>query len=169
MPYRFWPCAPRGKTVLAKLETPAIAGDMQGFTSAMREWDAVRSVSWAKLSMLELSLQCYDGVADAKAVVLHRVLTAAAEAGQVDIAKSLLEQHGCVVCPAAVRAAFKREQWGILELFLEKGWDINGAVLGNNTHPILKYVVWLSSITMSRRAISSISSRVCHLHSTSLY
>lgn len=138
---QFWTCAPSGATVFAELKALATAGDMDSFTSAMRKWDAVRSVQWAKLSMLELSLQCHDDVPDAKAVVLHRVLTVAAEAGQVDIAKCLIEQHGCVVCPAAVRTAFKCEQWGILDLFLEKGWDINSAVLGNNTHPILKYVV----------------------------
>ena len=151
---QFWTCAPRGATVLAELKALAAAGDMDGFKSAIRKWDAVRSVKWAKLSMLELNLQCHDDVPDAKAVVLHKVLTVAAEAGQVDIAKCLIEQHGCVVYPAAVRAAFKCEQWGILDLFLEKGWDINSAVLGNNTHPILKYVALLTSITISSIAIS---------------
>ena len=130
--------APRGATVLRELKILAATGDIEGFTVAMRKWDAVRSVGWAKLSMLELSLQCHDDVPNAKAVVLHRVLETAAEAGQDEIATCLMEQHGCVVSPAAVRAAFKCEQWHILELFLEKGWDINSAVLGNNTYPILK-------------------------------
>jgi len=149
----FWDCA-RGAIVLKELKALAAAGDMEGFTSAMRKWDAVRSVKCAKLSMLELSLQCHDCLPDAKAVVLHRVLTTAAEAGQVDIVKCLIEQHGCIVCPAAVRAAFKCEQWAILELFLEKGWDINSPVLGNNTYSILKYVTSLTIIILSSIAIS---------------
>jgi len=140
---------------LAELKALAAAGDIDGFISAMRKWDTVRNVKWAKLSMLELSLECHDDVPDTKAVVLHRVLTAAAEAGQVEIVKCLMEQHGCVVCVAAIRAALKHEQWSILELFIEKGWDINSAVLGNNTYPILKYVTSLASIVISSIAIST--------------
>lgn len=131
---------PNGAIVLEDLKALAAAGDVDDFTYSMRKWDAVNSMKWATLDMIELTLQCRDDVPNVKAVVLHRVLTSAAEAGQVDIAKYLMEHYGCVVYPAAVRAALEREHWGVLELFLEKGWDINSAVEGNNTFPILKYV-----------------------------
>jgi hypothetical protein len=138
---RLWPHTSKGARVFADLYALAVAGDMEGLTATLQKWDAVQSVRCANLSMLELSLQSHDDVPDAKAVVLHRVLTAAAEAGQVDIARCLIEQYHCVVCVAAIRAAFKHERWAVLELFLEKDWDINSAVLGNNTYPILKLVI----------------------------
>jgi hypothetical protein len=143
---RFWTHAPNGATVLEDLQALAAAGNVDNFKYAMRKWDAVRSMEWATVDIHETcTLEARDDVPDVKAVVLHRVLTAAAEAGQVDIAKYLMEQRGCVVYPTAVRAALKHNQWGVLELFLKKGWNINEAVGGNNTFPILKCV---PSLTM---------------------
>jgi hypothetical protein len=117
----FWTHAPNGAAVLEDLKAVAAAGNVNDFKHAMRKWDAVSSMEWATIDMLEVILESRDDVRDVKVVVLHRELTASAEAGQIDIAKYLIEERGCVVYPTAVRAALEREQWGVLELFLKKG------------------------------------------------
>ena len=138
---RFWTRLPDGASVLEDLKALAITGDLEKFTSCMQKWDTVKNTKWAELDTLEFfSLVCRDDVPNVKAVVLHRVLTAAAGAGKVNIVEYLMEQRGCVVYPAAVRAALGRERWAVLELFLKDGWDINSAVEGNNSFPILKCV-----------------------------
>ncbi|KAK8000545.1 hypothetical protein PG990_013145 [Apiospora arundinis] len=136
--------APNGARVLEQLKSLAVAGDLEQFESAMREWDAVKpnKMDWAKSDdMVEFALECRDDVPDFKAVVLHRIFSAAAGAGQVEIAKYLIEQRGCVVYPTAIRDALEHQRWAVLELFLEKGWDINSPVEDNNTFPILKEVL----------------------------
>ncbi|KAK8104738.1 uncharacterized protein PG998_011771 [Apiospora kogelbergensis] len=135
---------PNGARVLEQLKAHAVAGDLEQFKSSLRQWDAVNpnKMSWAESDdMVEFALGCHDDVPDFKAVVLHRVLAAAAGAGQVDITKHLMEQRGCIAYPTALRDAFEHKQWAVLELFLEKGWDINSAVEDNNTFPILKEVL----------------------------
>lgn len=136
---RFWSHAPDGAAVLEDLKRLAAAGNIDNFKHGMRQWDAVRNMDWATVEMLEVfTLETRDDVPDTKGVVLHRVLSAAAEAGHVEIARYLMEHRGCVIYLTAVRAALKNNRWSVSELFLEKGWDINEAVNGNNTFPILK-------------------------------
>jgi hypothetical protein len=144
----------KGAFVLVELKALTKAGDVEGFALAMRKWEAVRSVRWAKLSWSEYILWGEDDVPNKKAVILHRVLITAAETGQVDIAKILIRQYGCIVCTDAVTAAFKREQWEILELFLQSGWDINDSVQpGTNMYPTLRYVTIFSIVIVSSAVI----------------
>lgn len=132
-------CRPNGEAVLADLKTQAAAGDEAVFKSSMKKWDAISSnMKWAKINDEDFfSRQCHDDIPNDKAVVLHRVLTVAAKAGQVNIARYLIEQRGCIIYYPALKAALMHEEWSVLELFLAKGWDINRSIAGNNTQTIL--------------------------------
>jgi hypothetical protein len=142
-------CRPNGAAVLEDLKTKAAAGDIAGFVSSMQKWDATCSnMKWAKINNHDdfYSFEHYEPP-NSKALVLHRVLTAAAEAGQVNIVKYLIEQRGCSPHHRSLMTAFMNEQWSVLELFLANGWDINRSTGGNNTYPILAYVEQILSTT----------------------
>ncbi|EHK99739.1 Ankyrin repeat-containing protein [Glarea lozoyensis ATCC 20868] len=131
----------RGTFLLVELKALTKAGDVEGFSSAMRKWEAVRSPGWPRVSLEEFVLWEGDVIPGKKVMLLHRVLITAAESGQVDIAEILIKRYGCITCTPAVFAAFKREQWGILKLFIKHGWNINSAVGGSNMYPVLKFVI----------------------------
>ena len=77
------------------------------------------------------------------------MLIAAAEAGQVDIVRYLIDKNGCVIYIEAIRATFELNRWGVLKLVLKKGWDINSSVGGNDTYTILRYVISLIVLYLS--------------------
>ena len=150
MPTRFRTYASKGLRVLEDLKVLAAAGDMDKFINAMRIWDAVKTIRFVNIDIYEqFELQCHHDIRNIKTALLHWVLIAAAEAGQVDIVRYLIDKNGCVIYIEAIRATFELNRWGVLELVLKKGWDINSSVGGNDTYTILRYVISLIVLYLS--------------------
>jgi hypothetical protein len=79
--------------------------------------------------MAERLLQCRDQIPD-KTLALQRVLNAAANEGHTEVVTYLLDQKRCIVTRMAVRWASTRKQWDVMQLFLDRGWNINSPVEG---------------------------------------
>jgi hypothetical protein len=75
-----------------------------------------------------------------KTLALQRVLNAAAKEGHTEVVAYLLDQKRCIVTQMAVRWALTRKQWDVMQLFLDRGWNINSPVEGGNTCSVLRYV-----------------------------
>lgn len=125
--------------ILDELKTCAASGDRPSLENALQKWDSIADMSCFIPNFAERMIQCREPMS-VKTLALHRVLNAAAKEGQAEVVVFLLDQRGCVITKIAVRLALVYKRWDVMQLFLERGWNINSPVEGGNTCSILRYV-----------------------------
>lgn len=132
---------------LQKLKDSAATGDFASFKREFQQWEQI-----ADLSSYEPTISERIGAlryhTSSKTLPLQRVLGVAAKEGHVEIVGFLLDQ-GCNITAPAVRWAMSRKRWSVLELYLERGWDINTAMEGGNTLPVLKQVYHVTARSLN--------------------
>lgn len=129
--------------VLDELITCAASGDRPSLENALQKWDSIADMSWFLPSIAEHFIQCRDRIS-VKTLALQRVLNAAAKEGHTEVVTFLLDQKGCIVTRIAARCALVYKQWDVMQLFLDRGWNINSPVEGGNTCSILRYIMYLT-------------------------
>jgi hypothetical protein len=139
MPHKILPESATAEEVFHELKASAASGDLLRLDDALQKWDSVDDLSWFIPNMSESLLQCEHPISD-KALALQRVLNVAAEQGHTEIVAFLLDQKGCIVTRMAIKPALVRKQWDVMQLFLNRGWNINSPVEGGNTCSVLKYI-----------------------------
>ncbi|KAI1137841.1 ankyrin [Hypoxylon sp. FL0543] len=98
-------------------------------------------VSWFDQNMMDKILRIRHVLNSDKAMVLQRVLNTAAKEGQVEVVKYLLDRGSCVITPPAIRCAFFKKHWDVLQVYLDRGWDINSPMEGGNTLPLINDLI----------------------------
>ncbi|KAJ4396660.1 hypothetical protein N0V93_000881 [Gnomoniopsis smithogilvyi] len=124
--------------MLEKIQQIAAAGDLVLLQRALKQLDTktVPLDNASNHDQLELQNEQW---------LIQGAFDKAAEAGHLGLVAYLLEQRSCVPSSFAVRGAVKRKHWGVVDLLLRSGWDINQPIDGGNTLPVMfqEHVQWL--------------------------
>ncbi|GAM40916.1 hypothetical protein TCE0_041f13639 [Talaromyces pinophilus] len=138
MPHKILPESATAEEVFHELKASAASGDLLRLDDALQKWDSVDDLPWFIPNMSESLLQCEHPISD-KALALQQVLNVAAKQGHTEIVAFLLDQKGCIVTRMAIKPALVRKQWDVMQLFLDRGWNINSPVEGGNTCSVLNH------------------------------
>ncbi|KAI0841136.1 ankyrin [Hypoxylon sp. FL0890] len=132
------------ETLFGELKSYAAHGDLDRLRDALENrWEPSEEtdMSWFNQNMMDRFLRIHRVLHSDKAVVLQRVLNTAAQEGQVEVVKYLLDRGSCTITPPAIRWAFYKKHWDVLQVYLDRGWDINSPMEGGNTLPLINELI----------------------------
>ncbi|KAI1417086.1 ankyrin [Hypoxylon sp. FL1857] len=132
------------EALFEELKSYAARGDLDRLKDALENrWEPSEEtdMSWFDHNMMDRFLNLRGVLNSDKAMALQRVLSAAAKEGQVEVVKYLLDRGSCVITPPVIRWAFAKKRWDVLQVYLDRGWDINSPMEGGNTLPLINEMI----------------------------